>query len=219
MKVAVLVSGRGSNLEALLKAKHEGRLRQTEFALVLSDNPAARALKIAEAYGVETAFIDPMPFKKDREGYDREVLRALKEKGIEFIVLAGFMRILSRVLLEAYPNKIINIHPALLPAFPGLHAQRKALEYGVKVSGCSVHFVDAGVDSGPVILQAVVPVLDDDDEESLSARILKYEHQILPRALELISEGRVKVEGRRVIIEEPDWQRGLRLGTLGPIKD
>ncbi|MCX7767108.1 MAG: phosphoribosylglycinamide formyltransferase [Candidatus Sumerlaeia bacterium] len=218
MKVAVFVSGRGSNLEALLKAKRNGRLKGVEFVLVFSDNPEARALNIARDYGIKTAVIDPKPFKKDRESYDGAVLKVLRENGIEFIVLAGYMRLLSRVLLEAYPLKIINIHPALLPAFPGLHAQRKALEYGVKVSGCTVHFVDEGVDSGPVIAQAVVPVLDDDDEDSLSARILRYEHQLLPKVLEFIAEGKVRVNGRRVIIKDPEWEKGIRLGTLGPVQ-
>ncbi len=214
----MFVSGRGSNLETLLKAKRSGRLKEVEFALVFSDNPEARALDIARDYGVKTAFIDPKPFKKDRQSYDSAVLKVLKENEIEFIVLAGFMRLLSPVLLQVYPLKIINIHPALLPAFPGLHAQRQALDYGVKVSGCTVHFVDEGVDSGPVIAQAVVPVLDDDDEDSLSARILKYEHQLYPKVLELIAEGKVSVNGRRVIIKDPEWEKGIRLGTLGPVK-
>lgn len=217
MRVAVFVSGRGSNLQALLEAKKQGRLKKVEFVLVLSDNPSARALDIAREYGVETAVVDPKPFKKNREAYDKAVLDILIEKKVEFIALAGFMRILSRVLLEAYPNKIINIHPALLPSFPGLHAQKQAVDYGVKVSGCTVHFVDSGVDTGPIILQAVVPVLDDDDEDTLAERILRFEHQIYPRALELISEGKVRLQGRRVFIEDDEWKKGLRPGTLGPL--
>ncbi len=217
MRAAVFISGRGSNLHALLNAQQQGGLKNVTFAVVVSDNPDAPGLDIAGQFGVPTAVVQPMPFKKDREGYDREVLKILKHYKVEFICLAGFMRLISRVLLDAYHNKIINIHPALLPSFPGLHAQKQALEYGVKVSGCTVHFVDPGVDTGPIILQAVVPVLDTDDEETLSARILTYEHQIYPHALELISQGKVKIEGRRVIIDNEHWKEGLRPGTLGPL--
>ena len=202
MKVAVFVSGRGTNLEALLRAKQAGGLRQVEFGLVLSDNPQARALTIAKDFGVETAFVDPAGFKQDREGYDQELLRVLKSQRIEFLVLAGFMRLLSRVLLEAYPLRIINIHPALLPAFPGLHVQRKAIEYGVKISGCTVHFVDAGVDSGPIIGQQTVPVLDDDTPQTLHQRIQVAEHELYPRCVAAIARGEIDVQGRRVL-----WHR------------
>lgn len=204
MRVAVLASGRGSNLQALLDAEKRGELPHAHIALVVSDNPDAPALQRAQAAGVEAVFVDPAPFKKKRAEYDTEILKVLRSRQIEFLVLAGFMRILSDVLLNAYPGKIINIHPALLPAFPGLHAQRQALEHGVKVSGCTVHFVDAGVDTGPIILQAVVPVMNDDTEDILSARILQYEHRIFPKALDIISRGLVRVEGRRVFIEEEE---------------
>jgi len=207
MNVAVLASGRGSNLQALLDAEKRGEIPCAHIALVISDNPEAKALQRAQAAGVEAVFVDPTPFKKRRAEYDGEILKVLRSRHIEFLVLAGFMRILSDVLLNAYPNKIINIHPALLPAFPGLHGQRQALEYGAKVSGCTVHFVDAGVDTGPIILQAVVPVMDDDTEDTLSARILQYEHRTFPKALDLISRGLVRVEGRRVFIDEDPEQK------------
>lgn len=202
MRVAILVSGRGSNMEAILRVKEAGGLPNAEIALVLSDNADAPALEKAQKLGVKTVFIDPKPYRKKREEYDAAVLEVLRDNNIEFIVLAGFMRLLSRVLIDAYPNRIINIHPALLPAFPGLHAQKQALDHGVKVSGCTVHIVDGGVDTGPIILQAVVPVLTDDTEETLSERILEYEHRLFPRALDLATSERLRVIGKRVIIDE-----------------
>ena len=202
MRVAILVSGRGSNMEAILKEKQAGNLPRAEIALVLSNKADAPALDKAKRFGVKTVFVDSKPFKGNRQGYDAEVLKVLKKHKIEFIVLGGFMRILSDVLLDAYTNRIINIHPALLPSFPGLHAQKQALDYGVKVSGCTVHFVDNGVDTGPIILQAVVPVFSDDTEETLSERILKYEHRLLPKALDLATRGRLHVQGRHVFLDE-----------------
>jgi phosphoribosylglycinamide formyltransferase-1 len=202
MRVAILVSGRGSNMEAILKVKESGGLPNADIALVLSDNVNAPALEKAQKFGVKTVFVDPKPYRKKHEEYDAAVLKVLQDNNIEFIVLAGFMRLLSRVLIDAYPNRIINIHPALLPAFPGLHAQKQALDHGVKVSGCTVHIVDGGVDTGPIILQAVVPVLTDDTEEMLSERILEYEHRLMPRALDLATSERLRVIGRRVIIDE-----------------
>ncbi|MBN1900865.1 phosphoribosylglycinamide formyltransferase [Candidatus Sumerlaeota bacterium] len=202
MRVAILVSGRGSNMEAILKAKEVGALPEAEIALVLSNVEDAPALEKAKKFGVKTLFIDSKPFKGKREDYDDEVLNALKKNKIEFIALAGFMRILTPVLLDAFSHRIINIHPALLPSFPGLHAQKQALDYGVRVSGCTVHFVDGGVDTGPIILQAVVPVLSNDTEESLSERILKFEHRLLPMALDLATRGRLRVQGRKVFIDD-----------------
>jgi len=202
MRVAILVSGRGSNMEAILKAKQEGKLPEAEIALIVSNKKDAPALGKASTFNVKTAFVDPKPFKGDREGYDTQILNTLREENIDFIVLAGFMRIITPVLLNAFQNRIINIHPALLPCFPGLHAQKQALDYGVKVSGCTVHFVDAGVDTGPIIIQAVVPVLSNDTEESLSQRILKYEHKLLPMALDLATRKRLRVVGRKVYIDE-----------------
>ena len=154
MRVAILVSGRGSNMEAILKAREEGQLPAAEIALVLSNIPDAPALEKAQKSGVKTKVLDQKSFKGKREAYDTELLKILSEERIEFIVLAGFMRIITRILLEAYPNRMINIHPALLPAFPGLHSQKQAFDYGVKVTGCTAHFVDSGVDTGPIILQA-----------------------------------------------------------------
>ena len=202
MRVAILVSGRGSNMEAILKAKEAGKIPNAEIALVLSNKKDAPALEKAKQFGVKTAFVDQKPYKGNSEGYDSEVLKLLKQEKIKFVVLAGFMRILSPVLLDAYVNRIINIHPALLPSFPGLHAHKQALDYGVKVSGCTVHFVDKDVDTGPIILQAVVPVLSDDTEDTLSSRILKYEHRLLPKALDLATRGRLRVAGRHVYIDE-----------------
>ncbi len=202
MRVAILVSGRGSNMDALIRARFEGRLPQAELVLVISNKNDAPALEKARSSGIKTAFVDPSPFRGNREGYDAEVLKVLQSECIEFIVLAGYMRIVSPVLINAYHNRIINIHPALLPAFPGLHSQKQALDYGVKVTGCTVHFVDGGTDTGPIILQAVVPVLSNDTDEELSARILKYEHRLLPRALGLATRGRLRVMGRRVYVDD-----------------
>jgi phosphoribosylglycinamide formyltransferase-1 len=200
-RVAVLVSGRGTNMHALLKAQQGGKLPNASIVLVLTNNPEARALDIAKEFGVETVVLDSKPYKGRREDYDREVVKILRDKKIDIVCLAGFMRILSPVLIGAFKNKILNIHPALLPSFPGLQGQKQALDYGVKVSGCSVHFVDEGVDTGPIILQKAVPVLNDDDEDSLSARILEQEHKIYAEALDLVSRDLVEVKGRRVYIK------------------
>ena len=194
------MSGRGSNMEAILNEKKKGNLPNAEIALVLSDKADAPALEKANAAGVKTVFVDSKPYRKNREGYDAEVLKVLREHNIEFIVLAGFMRIITPVLIEAFSHRIINIHPALLPAFPGLHAQKQALDYGVKVSGCTVHFVDAGMDTGPIILQTAIPVNPDDTEDTLSARILEFEHRLLPRALDLATSRRLRVDGRKVYL-------------------
>jgi len=200
MRVAIFVSGRGSNMEAILNEKKKGNLPNAEIALVLSDKADAPALEKANAAGVKTVFVDSKPYRKNREGYDAEVLKVLREHNIEFIVLAGFMRIITPVLIEAFSHRIINIHPALLPAFPGLHAQKQALDYGVKVSGCTVHFVDAGMDTGPIILQTAIPVNPDDTEDALSARILEFEHRLLPYALDLATSRRLRVDGRKVYL-------------------
>jgi len=194
-----LVSGRGTNLQAIIEAVEEGKIAG-EIKVVMSDNPDAYALKRAQQYHIDTRYIHFKEFK-NREDYDKEIIKILKEKKIELVALAGYMRILSPYFIRTYKNKIINIHPALLPSFPGLHAQRQTLEYGAKVSGCTVHFVDEGVDSGPIILQKAVEVSDDDTEESLAEKILKEEHQIYPRAIQLFSESRLMIKGRRVFIK------------------
>lgn len=197
--IGVLASGRGTNLQAIIEAVEQGRI-EGEISIVVSDNPDAYALKRAKQHNIETQYIDFRSFK-NREDYDKKVVECLKEKKIDLVVLAGYMRIISPYFIKAYKNKIMNIHPALLPSFPGLHAQKQAVEHEVKVSGCTVHFVDEGVDSGPIILQKEVEVKDDDTEESLAERILKEEHQIYPRAIQLFSEGRLVIKGRKVFIK------------------
>jgi len=199
INIGVLASGRGTNLQAIIDAIEEGKI-EGEIKVVISDNPDAYALKRAQQYHIDTRYINFKEFK-NREDYDKEIIKTLKEKKIELIVLAGYMRILSPYFIRTYKNKIMNIHPALLPSFPGLHAQKQAVEHDVKISGCTVHFVDEGVDSGPIILQKAVEVSDDDTEESLAEKILKEEHQIYPRAIQLFSQGRLMIKERRVFIK------------------
>ncbi|MBI2876163.1 MAG: phosphoribosylglycinamide formyltransferase [Candidatus Tectomicrobia bacterium] len=198
LKVAVLASGRGSNLQAIIDAVESGRLEAT-ISFVLSDREDALALQRARQHQLEAIYLDPRRYPH-REEFERTLLELLEQRQVELVCLAGFMRILSPYLLQGVRGKVMNIHPSLLPAFPGLRAQRKALEYGVRFSGCTVHFVDEGVDTGPIITQATVPVLEDDTEESLSARILVQEHQIYPQAIQWYAEGRLRIEGRRVIL-------------------
>jgi phosphoribosylglycinamide formyltransferase-1 len=198
LKIGVLASGSGTNLQSIIDNIEAGRL-QAEIACVLSNNPAAFALERAKRHGIPSLQIDHRNFA-GREAYDAALVETLREFGVDLVVLAGFMRIITPVLLDAFPAAVMNIHPALLPAFPGLHAQLQALDYGVKVSGCSVHFVDAGTDTGPIIIQAAVPVMEGDTETSLSARILVEEHRVYPEAIRLFAAGRLKVEGRKVVI-------------------
>jgi len=202
INIGVLASGRGTNLQAIIEAIEGGKI-EGRINIVISDNRDAFALKRAKQNNIETQYVDFKSFK-NREDYDKEIIKALEEKKIDLVVLAGYMRILSPFFINAYKNKIMNIHPALLPSFPGLHAQRQAVEYGAKVSGCTVHFVDEGVDSGPIVLQKSVEVKDDDTEELLAERILKEEHQIYPKAIQLFSEGRLIIKGRRIFIKEVD---------------
>jgi phosphoribosylglycinamide formyltransferase-1 len=201
LRIGALASGSGSNLQSIIDSCQDGSLA-AEVVLVLSNNPEAGALSRAEQAGIPRLCVDHRHYGS-REEYDRTVVAALRDAGAELVVLAGFMRLISTVFLEAFPGRIMNIHPALLPAFPGLHVQRKALEYGARFAGCTVHFVDGGVDTGPIIIQAVVPVLDDDTEQSLAARILQQEHRIYPHAIQLFAEGRLRIEGRRVRIDPP----------------
>ena len=200
IKIAVLVSGRGTNLQAIINAIKKGRI-DGEIKIVISDNPKAYALQRAKKNKITTQVV---PYKKfrNKEKYEQEILRHLDDYKINLIVLAGYMRILSPEFIKKYRYRIINIHPALLPAFPGLHAQRQALEYGVKVSGCTVHFVDEGTDTGPIILQKAVPVKQFDDEESLAKRILKYEHQLLPRAIQLFAQNKIEIVKNKVYLKE-----------------
>lgn len=197
LKIAVLASGRGSNLQAILDAVESKRLNAT-ISLVLSDVGSSLALQRARRHGIEAIHLDPGRYSQ-REDFERALLEVMEARQVDLVCLAGFMRILTPYFLRQFKGKVMNIHPSLLPAFPGLRAQRKALEYGVRFSGCTVHFVDEGVDSGPIISQAVVPVLGDDTEESLSARILALEHQIYPQAIQGYAEGRLSLEGRRVV--------------------
>jgi phosphoribosylglycinamide formyltransferase-1 len=192
MRVGVLASGGGSNLQAILDSG-------AQVAVVISNLAGAKALQRAEAAGVP-ALLLPHKQYPSRDAYDAEVVRLLRQHQVELVCLAGFMRLIGPVFLSAFQNRILNIHPALLPAFPGMHAARQALQAGVRVSGCTVHIVDEGTDTGPIVIQAAVPVLDGDTEETLAARILRQEHRIYPRAIQLFSEGRVSVEGRRVVI-------------------
>ena len=198
MKIGVLVSGRGSNLQAIMDAGKKGEI-PAEVAVVISDKKDAFALERARKAGVPEVFVDPKSFSTKKDFF-AEIARTLKGKGVELVCLAGFMRIVRDPLLSEYARRMINIHPALLPSFPGLHGQKQAVDYGAKISGCTVHFVDAGVDTGPVILQKAVEVLDDDTEDSLSERILREEHKAFPEAIRLIAEGRVRIEGRKVCV-------------------
>lgn len=206
MNLGILISGRGSNMEAILKAVKKQGI-PIRPAVVVSNNKDAKGLKIAKKMGVETEVVESKSFQGSRWEYDQLVVKALKKHGVTekngLVCLAGFMRIISPEFIRKYRNRILNIHPAILPSFPGLHSQRQALEYGVKYSGCTVHFVDSGVDTGPIILQAVVPVRDDDTEETLSKRILAKEHMIYPHAVRLVAEGKIKVIGRKTVLKSP----------------
>jgi phosphoribosylglycinamide formyltransferase-1 len=198
VRVGVLASGRGSNFEALAAAHDEGRLG-ARIACLVSDNPRAGALAVAARYGIPSVLVEPGP-KRGRlaAAAELEIVAALQEAGVNLVCLAGFMRIVGQRILDAFPGAILNVHPSLLPSFPGLDAQGQALAHGVKVTGCTVHFVDAGIDSGPIVLQAAVPVLDDDTTETLAARILEREHALYPEAVRRWASGRLTIDGRRV---------------------
>ncbi len=203
LKVGVLASGRGSNFEALAKAFRSGKIKG-EIKVLIVDKRNAGAIERAKKYGINWIFVDAKSFPT-REDYDSKIVSILKHLEVDLVCLAGYMRIVSPVFVNAFKNRIMNIHPAILPAFPGLNAQKKAVEYGVKVSGATVHFVDEGVDTGPVIIQAVVPVSPEDTEKTLSEKILKFEHRIYPQAVKWFAEGRIKVNGRKVIVEGADY--------------
>jgi len=195
-KLAVLVSGRGSNLQAIIDSIDREEL-DAHLSIVISNTKDAMALKRAEKHGIKTIFIDPSTYLNSKE-YDKALVLKLKEFSIDLICLAGYMRILGEEVIQTFEKKIINIHPSLLPAFPGLNAQKQAINHGVKFSGCTVHFVDLGVDSGPIILQTVVPIYDNDDEKSLSKRILEQEHYLYPKAIKMILENKIRLDGRTV---------------------
>lgn len=201
IRVGVLASGRGSNLQAIIDAMENGAL-PVELAVVVSDQAGAYALERAAKHGIPAMHISAKEYKGRRDEYDALLVEELKIRNVDLICLAGFMRIITPTLIKAFPRRILNIHPSLLPAFPGLHVQKAAMEHGVKFSGCTVHFVDEGMDTGPIIIQAVVPVLDDDTEDSLAARILKQEHVVYPRAIRLFAEGRLSLQGRRVVVTD-----------------
>ena len=196
-KLAVLVSGRGSNLQAIIDSIEKNSLA-AEISLIMSNVSDAYALQRGKKHGLESIFLDPKSFSS-RDDYEKQMIELLQTKSIDLVCLAGFMRILGKKFIEAFSGKIINIHPSLLPAFPGLNVQEKALQHGVRFSGCTVHFVNEEVDGGAIISQAVVPILDADDTQSLSDRILEQEHIIYPEAIRLIIEDRLEFSGRRVV--------------------
>ncbi|HEY0171040.1 MAG TPA: phosphoribosylglycinamide formyltransferase [Pyrinomonadaceae bacterium] len=197
MRVGILISGRGSNMEALADAVKEGRVPGAEMAVVVGDRPSAAGLLRARERGLMTALVERGG--RTRAEHEREIISVLRGHGVGLVCLAGYMRLLSPCFLEEFRGRVLNIHPSLLPAFPGLDAQRQAVEHGVKVSGCTVHFVDETLDGGPIVTQRVVPVLDSDTPETLSARILGEEHKAYPEALALVCSGRYEVTGRRVV--------------------
>jgi len=199
LRIGVLASGRGSNFQSIIDEIASHRLK-AEIVLLITDNPSAFAIERAQQHGIEYLVILSKEYRSKDEFFVK-IAEELKKRGVGLVVLAGFMRIAGKPLIDAFPNRIMNIHPALLPSFPGLHGQRQSLEYGVKISGCTVHFVDEGMDTGPIIIQAAVPVLQNDTEETLSERILRYEHKIYPEAIRLFSEGRIEIEGRTVRIK------------------
>ena len=209
MRIGVLASGRGSNLQAIIDAI-EKRTLDAILAVVISNKAEAPALERARSYGTPAVFLDPKT-TADREAYDRIILEQLRRYDVELVALAGYMKIVTSVLIEAYANRIMNIHPSLLPAFPGLAAQKQALDWGVKVSGCTVHFVTEGVDAGPIIRQMALPILEEDTEETLAGRILLEEHRIYPQALQLFAEKRLTIEGRKVRIHENKSPHGASL--------
>ncbi len=200
-RLAVLLSGRGSNFEAIQNAIESGFIKNGEIVVVISNRADARGLVLAKRRGLNALFLDPEG--KSREDYDREIVKLLKANGVDFVLLAGYMRILSPYFVKSFKDRILNIHPSLLPSFRGLHAQRQAVESGVKFSGATVHFVTDKLDDGPIIVQSVVPVFSNDDEDSLSERILKTEHKIYPLAVKLLTEDRIEIKDGRVII---DWK-------------
>jgi phosphoribosylglycinamide formyltransferase-1 len=197
MRIGILISGRGSNMVALLDAVRDGLVLDAEIALVVSDKPSAAGRMRARDRGIKTALVERKG--RTREEHEREIIKALRAQGVELVCLAGYMRLLSPCFIEEYSGRILNIHPSLLPAFPGLDAQRQAIAHGVKYTGCTVHFVDETLDGGPIVTQRVVPVLDSDTHDTLAARILHEEHKAYPEALALVCSGKYEVAGRRVV--------------------
>lgn len=209
LRIGALASGSGSNVQSIIDHIEAGKL-PAEIVVLLSDNPGAAVLRRADRHGIPCKVIPPADFE-ERTDHDRAMVQELRNRKVELVVLAGYMRVISPEFLSAFPGRIMNIHPALLPSFPGLHVQQKACEHGVRFSGCTVHFVDAGTDTGPIIVQAVVPVLPDDTGESLGKRILRQEHRIYPAAIRLFAEGRLEIAGRHVRIQgvHPDPEQWM----------
>jgi phosphoribosylglycinamide formyltransferase-1 len=199
LKLGVLASGRGSNFQSIIYEIEAGSLNAS-IRLLITDNPDAYAIERSKKHSIEYLYLNPRDFKSKNNFYT-SIAAELVKRDVDLVILAGFMRIVGKPLIEAFPNRIMNIHPALLPAFPGLHSQKQAVEYGVRVSGCTVHFVDEGMDTGPIIIQAAVVVSPDDTEDTLSERILRLEHKIFPYAIRLYSEGRLYVDGRTIKIK------------------
>jgi phosphoribosylglycinamide formyltransferase-1 len=206
LTLGVLASGSGSNLQSILDACEAGRL-DARVAVVVSDNADAYALERGRNAGAGAVVVD-YAASANREEHDSKVVETLRAHGVNTVVLAGYMKLVTPVLLSAFPQRVINIHPALLPSFPGVHVHGEVIAHGVKFSGCTVHFVDAGMDSGPIIIQAVVPVRDDDTPDTLGARILREEHRIFPQALQYLAAGRLRIEGRRVLLTPPSPASG-----------
>lgn len=200
LRLGILASGRGSNLQSIMDQTAGGRIN-AEIAVVISDKKEAYALERARVAGIPACHVNYRDFPS-KDAYERAIVDLLQQHGVELVCLAGYMKIVGKIILSAFPNRVMNIHPALLPSFPGLHGQEQAWAYGVKFSGCTVHFVDEGMDTGPIIIQAVVPVCDEDTADDLSARILEQEHRIYPEAIRLYAEGRLKVEGRKVYVSK-----------------
>ncbi len=215
LPIGVLVSGTGSNLQAIIDAIEDGRV-PAEIRVVISNRPGAGALERAARHGIASVVIEHGNFATRAE-FDERVVETLRERGVELVCLAGFDRLISATFVNAFPGRILNVHPALLPAFPGLHAQRQALEYGVRITGCTVHVVDEKMDHGPIVIQAAVPVYSHDTVESVSQRILAEEHRIYPEAVCLFAEGRIRIDGRRIMIvdEEELADRALVNPALG----
>ncbi len=200
LRLGVLASGRGSNFQSIINAISD-KLIKAKIEILITDNPSAYAIERAKKHNIEYLIIHPKEYNS-KDNFYRKIACELKKRSVELVILAGFMRIVGKPLIDEYRNKIMNIHPALLPSFPGLNGQKQAIEYGVKISGCTVHFVDEGMDTGPIIIQAAVPVFPDDTQDSLSERILRLEHKIYPEAIRLYAEGRLEIHGRNVKIRE-----------------
>ena len=214
MKTGVLASGGGTNLQSLIDTWQKGALAPADLAVVGVNVAGAQALERAERASIATFVLSHKSFAS-REDFDRALAAELRNRGVELVVLAGFMRVLTSAFLDVFPHRVVNIHPALLPSFPGVHAQKQAFDYGVKISGCTVHFVDAGTDTGPIIAQTAVPVLPGDSEESLQKRILAEEHRLLPAVVRAVAAGQVAVEGRRVTLTADALAPDAHLRSLG----